>query len=154
MPHSESGLESVEPESPGGQRKRKYENLWNQVHQRKAFLTLLETQGVESVIGQSSFLPCLLLRYSYSPKMPLLFHDSWVPVSSCCHEKAFPWWYMTTSFSLLKYWIKFMVPVFLNQGVIRQWAGQIWFKADCSTSQWLLLALIKTPSLSREDALH
>lgn len=35
--------------------------------------TLLETQGVESVIGHSSFLPCLLLRSSHSPKCLYFF---------------------------------------------------------------------------------
>ena len=32
-------------------------------------------ESVESVIGHSSSLPCLLRRYSHSHKMPLLFHN-------------------------------------------------------------------------------
>lgn len=58
---------------PRGQRKWNYENLWNQAHPCQAVPTLLETQGVESVIGHSSFLPCLLLRSSHSPKCLYFF---------------------------------------------------------------------------------
>lgn len=139
---------------PGGQRKWKYENLWNQVHLCKAVPALLETQSLESIIGHSSFLPGLLRRYSHSPQMPFLFSQLLSASEFLPSWKGFSWMihdHLLFSSQILN---QIYGAHFLNQAVIRQWAWWIWFKADCSTSQWLLLALIKTPLLSGENALH
>lgn len=72
-----------------GQRKWTSENLWSQVPHCEAVPSLLETRGVESLIGHSSFLPCPLLHH---PTPPNAFTFSQLLSASefCCHERLFP----------------------------------------------------------------